>query len=217
MAWRLAKSLEQLRKQVNAQWPLRGKGSDGTIGDQAHADRKSDHNPDEHGIVRALDLTHDPAHGFDSYKFANLMLAKQDPRIDYIISNRRIGSGPKGVQPGVWRKYTGKNPHDHHVHFSVIGGVPGAAGDSAKPWDISGMTLTADAKNYVAPLPTLRQGAAGDLVRKLQTALHVVADGNFGPITAAAVRDVQRKNDLIVDGIVGPMTWAAIAPKGEVG
>ena len=79
MAWRLAKSLDRLRKQVNEVVPLRSKTDDGTIGDEAHSARESDHNPDDDGVVKAMDLTHDPLHGFDSYKFADALKASNDP------------------------------------------------------------------------------------------------------------------------------------------
>ena len=61
----MAKSLEVLLKQVNAQAPGRSKVSDGGIGDEEHSSRASDHNPNAAGVVQALDLTHDPAGGFD--------------------------------------------------------------------------------------------------------------------------------------------------------
>jgi hypothetical protein len=51
-----------------------------------------------------------------------MLLEKQDIRLKYVISNRRIGSGPAGPSPGMWRKYSGVNPHDHHCHVSIIGG-----------------------------------------------------------------------------------------------
>jgi hypothetical protein len=70
MAPRIAKSLDVLRSQINKAHPNRSKVSDGWIGDTAHAARASDHNPNSGGVVTALDLTHDPAHGFDSWKFA---------------------------------------------------------------------------------------------------------------------------------------------------
>src|SRR6185295_13550941 len=130
MAWRLAKGLEKLRDQVNAQWPQRSKDSDGSVGDTSHSARKSDHNPDEHGVVHAIDITHDPRNGFDSYKFADMLLRRQDPRISYVISNRRIGSGPSGIDPGKWRPYSGKNPHDHHVHISIVA----SRQDDVTPW-----------------------------------------------------------------------------------
>ncbi len=119
MSWRVAKSLDVLLKQVNAKWPDRSKNSDGSIGDEHHSARTSDHNPDEHGVVRAIDITHDPKGGFDSYAFADMLLKNQDGRLKYVISNRRIGSGPAADHPGIWRPYGGINPHDHHCHISV--------------------------------------------------------------------------------------------------
>lgn len=119
--WRLAKSLHTLRDQVNARWPKRRKGHDGAIGDAAHAKRASDHNPnildDIHGVVSALDITHDPRGGCDAHAFAEHLRVTKDPRIKYIISNARICSPPGFA----WRKYTGSNPHRSHIHISVKG------------------------------------------------------------------------------------------------
>ena len=58
--------------------------------------------------------------------------------------------------------------------------------------------------------PTLRRPAMGEPVKQIQTKLGVVADGNFGPKTEAAVRAFQRDHGLVPDGIVGPQTWAAL-------
>lgn len=214
MAWRLAKSLETLRAQVNGRWPSRSKNSDGSVGDVSHSARASDHNPDDNGVVRAIDITHDPKCGLDSYAFADLLLKKQDKRLKYIISNRRIGSGPEGVQPGVWRKYTGKNPHDHHCHISV---VADGRGDETRPWSIDGAIGpppdVADA--YVAPPKTLRKGDSGPEVQTIQCRLNahgdnIKVDGEFGPATMVAVQLFQKRNDLVADGVVGTMTWAAL-------
>jgi len=54
-----------------------------------------------------------------------------------------------------------------------------------------------------------------DAVQRLQAALHVSADGNFGPATDAAVRRLQARHGLTVDGIVGPATWSLIGVSGE--
>lgn len=137
MDWRVAKSLEVLRKQLNERYPDRAKGWDGGIGDAAHATRDSDHNPwvkDSSGqpIVTARDFTHDPAHGVDSYVMAEQLRTSRDPRIKYIISNRKICSST--VSPWTWRKYTGSNPHDHHVHVSVL--PDQAHFDDEAPWEI---------------------------------------------------------------------------------
>jgi len=132
--WRLADSLAQLRKEVNAKYPNRSKKSDGTIGDAAHRSRKSDHNPDEKGRVKAIDLTHDlkpDGTGFSAAWLAERLRLKKDPRISYVIFGGRIFSST--VRPWQWRPYTGSNPHNHHVHISVT--AKGA--DDARPWGIA--------------------------------------------------------------------------------
>ncbi len=220
MSWRLANSLVELRKQVNEGYPSRSKDSDGSIGDERHSALTSDHNPDQNGIVRAIDITHDPAHGFDSYKFANMLLAKQDPRLKYVISNRRIGAGPAGPQPGVWRKYTGTNPHDHHVHVSVMPRKANGSDASDQPvsWDIDGVTVPADVAGWVAPPPTLRPGASNNAVERLQKALDVKVTGKYEPRseTYFALCLFQIRHGLDPDGICGPQTWKAIAPEPKV-
>ncbi len=60
--------------------------------------------------------------------------------------------------------------------------------------------------------PTLRRGAEGDLVVKIQQRIGITADGIFGPNTEAAVRQFQRSLGLVPDGIVGPNTWKALEP-----
>ena len=108
MADRIAKSLGKLRTQANARWPGRNKASDGWIGDPAHFARgsASDHNPHVQdgstGVVTAVDLTHDPNSGCDAGVLAEVLIASRDPRIKYIIWNRRIVSGDAGPSP--WAK-----------------------------------------------------------------------------------------------------------------
>jgi cell wall-associated NlpC family hydrolase len=52
-------------------------------------------------------------------------------------------------------------------------------------------------------------------VARLQNALHLTADGNFGPETEAAVKRLQARHGLTVDGVVGPATWSVIGVSGE--
>jgi hypothetical protein len=141
MAWRMAKSLgatgtEGLLGEINARAPKRKKASDGGIGDTAHSKSKSDHNPCGcHSVVCARDFTHDPAGGFDANAFAEWLRARvvsgEEKRVKYVIWNKRIFSGPgQGKPPGEWRPYTGKNPHDKHVHVSVVHHEH----DNAGPW-----------------------------------------------------------------------------------
>jgi len=67
----------------------------------------------------------------------------------------------------------------------------------------------------VATGPTIRQGATGDAVRRLQKRLvdygaRIAVDGIFGPATDRAVRAFQERRHLAVDGICGPRTWSAL-------
>jgi len=56
----------------------------------------------------------------------------------------------------------------------------------------------------------LRKGDRGADVMALQVALGVTPDGDFGPVTEAAVRRLQADRGLVVDGIVGRMTRDAL-------
>jgi hypothetical protein len=216
MSWRLARSLEKLRSQVNSAWPRRSKVSDGSIGDARHSAQKSDHNPDPGGVVRALDITHDPVEGPDSEKLANALLASRDPRIKYIISNKKIASGAGGTKPWVWRPYDGANAHSRHVHISV---VPGPAGDDTADWKIGAVPAPAPEPDKPAPpinRPLLAFGASNSkAVADLQRLLNargreLVVDGDFGPKTRAAVKAFQEQHGLEPDAVVGIRTWAAL-------
>jgi hypothetical protein len=145
-SWRAAKSLLKLRDQVNARFPGRKKDSDGTIGDAAHcghAGATSDHCPSIHdgsvGVVTAIDITHDPAHGCDAGQLAEVIRVSHDPRVKYIISNRRIANFQAlgGAAAWAWRPYNGANPHTAHVHVSVRPVNDGASSyDSTATWSI---------------------------------------------------------------------------------
>lgn len=114
---RIAQSLATLRDQIDAAYPNRKKSSDGWIGDSSHALRTSDHNPNANGVVQALDVTHDPSGGIDTYKLAEILRYTRDPRIKYVISSGKIFSSL--IRPWEWRPYTGSNAHAHHIHISV--------------------------------------------------------------------------------------------------
>lgn len=72
----------------------------------------------------------------------------------------------------------------------------------------------------MANMPELAQGATGGPVRSLQGLLvargfHLGTtgpsndgvDGNFGPLTHAAVVAFQEESNISADGVVGPITW----------
>lgn len=115
-------SIQQLRTDANTAWPNRDKSTDGTWGDTSHNARKSDHNTGD-----AIDITNDP-NGADGDVIA--AYAIRDPRVQYVIWNRRIYNRDKpGWRPySLWEKY----PHDHHVHVSIK--LNEAARADTSPW-----------------------------------------------------------------------------------
>lgn len=123
-----AKSLLVLRDQMNKAYPDRKKDSDGTIGDAKHCagGGNSDHCPHvkdgDIGVVTALDITHDPAHGCDMNKVSESIVSSKDQRIKYVIWNKKICASyiVDGIPAWTWRSYGGPSPHDKHAHFSVL-------------------------------------------------------------------------------------------------
>jgi hypothetical protein len=115
----LCKAGQQLREQIDDSFPDRDRKSDGWIGDAAHSNRKSDHNPDSiNGIVRAIDVDKD----LDSRASTGAYLAdqirlcaKRDRRISYVIFAGKISSAKSFWR---WRTYSGINSHDKHIHIS---------------------------------------------------------------------------------------------------
>ena len=170
MGWRLAESLAVLLAQINQARPDRDKGWDSTIGDARHQATHSDHNQDRAGIVHAMDVTHDPSGGFDSYKFADYLREHWDDRLQYVISNDRIANIDVGG--GKWRDYHGSNKHDHHVHISVR---TDDRADRTTSWDVAAFFgVEAPASSAPSPAPAvdpppldavLKLAAESDLAR----------------------------------------------------
>lgn len=106
----------------------------------------------------------------------------------------------------------------HHLH---VDGVVGAATWRAlgitehvtlNPPQTSGGDVHGGAKHARSHTSTHAShpvsGSAA--VRRLQEALHLEVDGNFGPETEAAVKRMQAHRGLSPDGVVGPETWSAL-------
>lgn len=86
-------------------------------------------------VVTAMDITHDPNSGCNGRKIVDALVASRDPRIKYIIWNKRIISSI--TSPWVWRSYSGGNPHTKHFHLSV--NARKTLFDSTAPWQIDGI------------------------------------------------------------------------------
>lgn len=209
MAWRPAKSLIQLRDQINRLAPTRSKASDGTIGDASHQSTDSDHNPwvqdSGVGVVTAIDITHDPGDGCDCEQIVQALFNSRDVRIKYIIWNRRIVSST--VQPWLWRRYTGSNPHTKHFHLSVKSDK--IHYDSQKDWQIDSFggrfrTLELDS-------PRMRGGDVRIVQQKLLELGYLASeddvDSIYGPDTETAVRKFQADRGIQANGVVGDTTY----------
>ena len=55
-----------------------------------------------------------------------------------------------------------------------------------------------------------KRGSTGANVTALQKALHISADGSFGPGTESAVKAAQSSAKLASTGVVATLTWKAI-------
>ena len=119
---RLSKSAIQLREQIDDCFSERDRASDGWVADIRHMRQsKSDHIPDVDGWVRAIDIDRDLSGKAKPDIMPDLaneirIFAKRDrKRVSYIIFDGRIASSILGWK---WRKYTGANKHNHHMHVS---------------------------------------------------------------------------------------------------
>lgn len=227
--WHLAPSLVQLQKDLDAEFG-KSRPNDGTIGDQAHAARSSEHNPDNdpdpmpHGAVSAIDVYTD-ANGktwisdaqFDRF----LAVLQKDSRVWYVIHKGHIWSRTHGFEK---REYDGANPHTTHVHISLM--QTKAAHDSTASWKIKGIKAGADSPT-VPPLKlvklegNVRPGARAAQVPLLKQLL-ITAGYAEGDITdplstvygRGAEESVNRFHKANPKFSSSPQFDGAIGPKG---
>ena len=204
--WRVARSLDVLLEEVNAFAPLRSKVADGSIGDAAHASRDSDHNPwvtfGGQGIVRARDITHDPANGLDCQRLADnlaaLLALGGHPAARegaYVIWRGRIFSFDRRHEG--WRPYSGSNPHGHHLHLSVA--LDPAGFDSTRPWGVTledDMFSDEDRDSINAKLDRLLKKAENSGERERNTNELLRAIKRQGKVTAS---DLDKINALLLE------------------
>ena len=103
---------------------------------------------------------------------------------DLLLMTKRVNGGTIGLD-------------DRRAHF-------------LRALKILGASAPAPAAGSTAHTETLRVGSKGELVKRVQAALGVTADGDFGPGTERVVKAWQTANGLTPDGIVGPKTLAKL-------
>lgn len=172
-----------------------------------------------HGEGRADDLGVPVGNSWAAAVFEAMRLQSKELGIQLIIYNRRVWSAR---QPDAgWRHYDGEDPHTNHGHVEL---TP----DAARTLTVAAInrSLSASAsEDIVTQLPTLKKGATGEYVERLQALLNVAdgatvalkPDGVFGDNTDAAVRRFQAAYNVrasvdngVGDGEVGKYTWAAL-------
>ena len=72
------------------------------------------------------------------------------------------------------------------------------------------ISAPAPAADPAASGGVLRLGSTGHDVKRMQVALRITADGQFGPGTEAALKKWQSANGLTADGVAGPKTLAKL-------
>lgn len=204
MSWRLAKSLEVLRAQVDATHPDRPKGSDGTIGDRAHRNRKSAHNPDRHDVVRAWDCTAPVGH-----EVANALVDNPDPRLRLVISKGRIATEYeyRGIPPWTWRRYTGSNPHNTHAHIEVL--TDPDVYDQHQQWNLGGEEVVT-ARRDIEYFQRILARAYPERDGKGPPYNLTGEAGRLGPKTVAAIKDWQTRRGIEVTGTLNVTTCCSL-------
>ena len=220
---RNARSIERLKDEIQDSYP----GSTiWIVGDEAHRDTWSDHNPNVCcGVYCALDVKGDA--GLDLAAFVRHLTTNPHPNLRYVIFNHKIYHRTNNFEP---EDYHGKSGHREHVHASVGNGTDGRSTTNydygSTSWRIASIGKTPSQPSKPSTpskpsppttklgdrMPTIQNGNKGSRVRMLQGLLiawrySIKVDGIFGDKTEEAVRDFQRKYARPVDGIVGPITW----------
>lgn len=120
----------------------------------------------------------------------------------------------------------GKKPAGHvfivtDVRDGEVSGIGGNQDNKVTPIKVAVGEVLGFRRADVAAQPfmgraTLKRGAKGAMVLDLQDQLAMLGyfagkvDGEFGPLTEAAVLAFQRAAEIATDGEVGPVTWDAL-------
>ncbi|HEX5853354.1 MAG TPA: peptidoglycan-binding protein [Solirubrobacteraceae bacterium] len=101
-----------------------------------------------------------------------------------------------------------------NLSTTIPGGEESSSGESSGE-ESSSEGSSGESSDEESPAGESSEGDPTSAVKRLQAALKLSVDGDFGPATEAAVRRLQARHGLTVDGIVGPGTWSTIGVSGQ--
>lgn len=199
----LTQSLTVLFRNFDSAFPDRDHATDGWIGDAAHQQTTSGHNPDDTpGVkaeysdadtkpeVRAIDVDKDlryPGTTMQDVVDRILKTSNDTKRLMYIIYNRVIWSRSNNWNP---RTYTGASPHTEHAHFS---GDP-VFDEDGSAWSVAqmgaGTVSVADVRTGIAQMAD--EGAQ----RNTPTGRAYADDFNV-MVSAALADEFKKINDML--------------------
>lgn len=137
---------------------------------------------------------------------------------DAIAAWARANAEELGIQRVLWWQ---KDHYDHvHIELNWWGALnaqnhPLLSGAGTGPLPTPAVS-TLDDYHALGRGAIIKQGSRGEAVRHVQGLLHHFGidagpvDGIFGPKTAAAVKEFQRRAGIGVDGIVGAQTYTQL-------
>lgn len=236
--WVLIPCLVALRTEINFIAPYRDKASDGSIGDTAHQQETSDHNPDETGSVPIHDADHiNEVHAIDvdndlresdltMEKIVQFLLGRcrsgAERRLRYIIWNKRIWSASSDW---VQKTYTGPSPHTEHAHFSAS--YETALEASTASWHLEDIpvALTQGDKDWiadqiadriVAAIPRIVVAIKEGIVQPTADAVAVALEDDFKAIPSTNFTYARQQvkppmSDTAVNLITSTITQADVA------
>lgn len=161
----------------------------------------TDHAPEPQGSAPGQDAGEVDAADFmqgagvtdaDLDELAEGLVRSRDPRILYVIRNRRIISSV--VQPWVWRPYKGTDPHTEHLHLSVNDKFD----DNTSDWHWEALVArTLKFETFSTRLAPLQLGDDDDMWSGYNHVARAQVLANWLDGSVA---------DLDVDGVYGPNT-----------
>lgn len=196
-SWVLIPCLKTLFAEFDRIAPSRDTASDGAVGDTAHSQESSDHNPDETGNVPIHDADDvNEVHAIDvdnnlnesdltMEKVVQFMLGRcrsgAENRLRYIIYNRRIWSASSDW---VQKDYTGASAHTEHAHFSASYTTSLEASTASWHLEDIPVALTSADKTAISAMIDARIDALpAEIVAKFRNTADILSDTERGRIT----------------------------------